>query len=62
MAENLRLMASLRGFYDSTLEVFATAIDVKHVNVHGHSLRVARYAAAIGEAMNMEPAEVAALR
>jgi putative nucleotidyltransferase with HDIG domain len=62
VAENLRLMASLRGFYDSTLEVFATAIDVKHVNVHGHSLRVARYAAAIGEAMNLESAEIAALR
>ena len=62
VAENLRLMASLRGFYDSTLEVFATAIDVKHVNVHGHSLRVARYAAAIGEAMNLEPAEIAGLR
>ncbi len=62
VAENLRLMASLRGFYDSTLEVFATAIDVKHVNVHGHSLRVARYAAAIGEAMNLEAGEIAALR
>jgi putative nucleotidyltransferase with HDIG domain len=62
VAENLRLMASLRGFYDSALETFAAAIDVKHVNIHGHSLRVARYAAAIGEAMNMEPNEIAALR
>jgi putative nucleotidyltransferase with HDIG domain len=62
VSENLRLMASLHGFYDSALEAFATAIDVKHVNIHGHSLRVGRYAAAIGEAMGMEPAEVAGLR
>jgi putative nucleotidyltransferase with HDIG domain len=62
VAENLRLLASLHGFYDNALEAFATAIDVKHVNIHGHSLRVARYAAAIGEAMGLEPTEVAALR
>ncbi|MBW8869584.1 MAG: HD-GYP domain-containing protein, partial [Acidobacteriales bacterium] len=40
----------------------ATAIDVKHVNIHGHSLRVGRYAAAIGDALGMEAGEVAALR
>jgi putative nucleotidyltransferase with HDIG domain len=62
VSENLRLMASLHGFYDNALEAFAAAIDVKHVNIHGHSLRVGRYAAAIGEAMGMEPVEVAALR
>jgi putative nucleotidyltransferase with HDIG domain len=62
VTENLRLMASLHGFYDSALEAFATAIDVKHVNIHGHSLRVGRYAAAIGEAMGAEPGEIAALR
>ncbi len=62
VSENLRLMASLHGFYDNALEAFASAIDVKHVNIHGHSLRVGRYAAAIGEAMGMEPGEVAALR
>jgi putative nucleotidyltransferase with HDIG domain len=62
VTENLRLMASLHGFYDSALEAFATAIDVKHVNIHGHSLRVGRYAAAIGEAMGLEGGEVAALR
>jgi putative nucleotidyltransferase with HDIG domain len=55
-------MASLNGFYDNTLEAFATAIDVKHVNIHGHSLRVGRYAAGIGEAMGMDPSEVAGLR
>jgi putative nucleotidyltransferase with HDIG domain len=62
VSENLRLMASLHGFYDNALEAFATAIDVKHVNIHGHSLRVGRYAAAIGEAMGMQPSEVGALR
>ena len=62
VSENLKLMASLHGFYDNALEAFATAIDVKHVNIHGHSLRVGRYSAAIGDAMGMESSEVAALR
>ena len=62
VAENLRLMASLHGFYDNALEAFAAAIDVKHVNIHGHSLRVGRYAAGIGEAMGLDPSEVAGLR
>ncbi len=62
VSDNLRLLASLHGFYDTALEAFATAIDVKHVDIHGHSLRVGRYAAAIGEAMGMEPGEIAALR
>jgi putative nucleotidyltransferase with HDIG domain len=62
VTENLRLMASLHGFYDTALEAFATAIDVKHVNIHGHSLRVGRYAAAIGEAMGSDAGDVAALR
>ncbi len=62
VSENLRLLASLHGFYDNALEAFATAIDVKHVNIHGHSLRVGRYAQAIGEALGMDPSEVASLR
>ena len=62
VSENLRLMASLHGFYDNALEAFAAAIDVKHVNIHGHSIRVGRYAAAMGEAMGMEAGEVGALR
>lgn len=62
VSENLRMVASLHGFYDTALEAFAAAIDVKHVNIHGHSLRVARYAAAIGEAMELETSEIAALR
>jgi len=62
VSENLRLLASLHGFYDNALQAFAAAIDVKHVNIHGHSLRVGRYAAAIGEAMGQDAASVAALR
>lgn len=62
VSENLKLMASLHGFYDNALEAFAAASDVKHINIHGHSLRVGRYAAAIGEALGMEPSEVGALR
>ena len=62
VTENLRLMASLHGFYDTALEAFATAIDVKHVNIHGHSLRVGRYAAGIGESMGMDAGDMAALR
>lgn len=62
ISENLRLLASLHGFYDNALEAFATAIDVKHVNIHGHSLRVGRYAQAIGEALGLDPNTVASLR
>src|ERR1700722_1228017 len=62
VSENPRLLGSLHGFYDNALEAFATAIDVKHVNIHGHSLRVGRYASAIGEAMGMGPNDIAALR
>lgn len=62
VSENLRLLASLHGFYDNALEAFAAAIDVKHVNIHGHSLRVGRYSQAIGEAMGLDPTEIASLR
>ena len=62
VSENLRLLASLHGFYDNALEAFAAAIDVKHVDIHGHSLRVGRYAQAIGEAMKLDPNSVASLR
>lgn len=62
VSENLHLMASLHGFYDNALEAFASAIDVKHVNIRGHSLRVARYAAGVGEALGMDSNEISALR
>jgi putative nucleotidyltransferase with HDIG domain len=62
VAENLRLLVSLHGFYDNALEAFAAAIDVKHVDIHGHSLRVGRYAQAIAEALGMAPSDAASLR
>ena len=62
VTENLRLMATVHNFYDNTLEAFAAAIDFKHVNIHGHSLRVGRYACGIGEAMGFDANEVAGLR
>lgn len=62
VSEKVRLLASLHGFYDNALEAFATAIDVKHVNIHGHSLRVGHYAAGIGEAMGVDAGEAAALK
>jgi putative nucleotidyltransferase with HDIG domain len=62
IAENLRLLASLHSMYDNTLEAFATAIDVKDVFLRGHSLRVGKYAAAIGETMGLDPGAVVGLR
>ncbi len=62
VSEHLRLLASVQSFYDNALETFANAIDIKHVNIRGHSLRVGRYAALIGEAIGMEVPEVSALR
>ncbi|HSA92651.1 MAG TPA: HD domain-containing phosphohydrolase [Terriglobales bacterium] len=62
IAENLRLLASLHSFYDQTLEAFASAIDVKDVHTHGHSLRVGRYAAGIATSLGMDETEVSGLR
>jgi putative nucleotidyltransferase with HDIG domain len=62
VTENLRLMSTVHNFYDTTLEAFAAAIDVKHVNIHGHSLRVGRYAGGISDAMGMEATAVSGIR
>lgn len=62
VSEHLRLLASVQSFYDNALETFANAIDIKHINIRGHSLRVGRYAAGIGDAMGLDPAETTALR
>jgi len=62
IAENLRLLAGLHSMYDRTLEAFAAAIDVKDALTRGHSLRVGRYAAGLGEAMGLDAAQVAGLR
>lgn len=62
IAENLRLLGSLHNFYDGALEAFASAIDIKDTNVHGHSLRVGHYAAGIGEAIGNSSSTVAGVK
>ncbi len=62
VSEHLKLLASVHNFYDTALETFANAIDIKHVNVRGHSLRVGRYAAGIAEALGLDQPDVAGLR
>jgi putative nucleotidyltransferase with HDIG domain len=62
VSEHLKLLGSVHNFYDTALETFANAIDIKHVNVRGHSLRVGRYAAGIAEAMGLDAPEVAGMR
>ena len=62
VSEHLKLLGSVHNFYDTALETFANAIDIKHVNVRGHSLRVGRYAAGIADAMGLDQPEVAGLR
>lgn len=61
-AENLRLVASAHTFWDEALEAFAATIDVKHIDQHGHSLRVGRYAAGMAEALGLSGKEVSELR
>lgn len=61
-AENLKLLASVHSFWDDALAAFAATIDVKSVQMHGHSLRVGRYAAGIAEAMGMSAAEIGEMR
>ena len=62
VGENLKLVATVHSFYDNTLEAFAAAIDFKNIHIHGHSLRVGRYAAGIAEAMGMDQHDVAGVR
>ncbi len=62
VSEHLKLLGSVHNFYDTALETFANAIDIKHVNVRGHSLRVGRYSAGIADAMGLEQSEVSGLR
>jgi HD-GYP domain-containing protein (c-di-GMP phosphodiesterase class II) len=62
VTEHLRLLGSVQSFYDNALETFANAIDIKHINIRGHSLRVGRYASGIGEAISLDAAEIAGLR
>ncbi len=61
-AENLKLMASMHSFCDNALEAFAVAIDAKHINIRGHSIRVGRYAALLGESVGISPSNLSSLR
>ena len=61
-AENLKLIASVHSFWDDALAAFAATIDVKSVQMQGHSLRVGRYAAGMAESLSMSAAEVSEMR
>jgi putative nucleotidyltransferase with HDIG domain len=60
--DNLKLLSSVHSFYDSTLEVLAAAIDMKDVNIHGHSLCVGAYSAGIAQALEMNENDIAGVR
>lgn len=62
VSEHLKLLGTVHSFYDNALETFAHAIDIKSVVTRGHSLRVGKYSAGIGEALGMEPTIIAGLR
>jgi putative nucleotidyltransferase with HDIG domain len=61
-AENLKLIASVHSFWDDALAAFAATIDVKSIQMQGHSLRVGRYAAGMAEGLGMSAAEVSEMR
>jgi putative nucleotidyltransferase with HDIG domain len=61
-AENLKLVASVHSFWDEALAAFAATIDVKSVQMQGHSLRVGRYAAGMAESLGMSAAEASEMR
>jgi putative nucleotidyltransferase with HDIG domain len=60
--ENLKLIASVHSFWDDALAAFAATIDVKSIEMRGHSLRVGRYAAGMAEALSLNPAEIGEVR
>ena len=62
VVEHLKLLESVHEFCDQTMEVFAAAIDAKEFRSRGHSLRVGRYASALGAALDLNANEVAELR
>jgi putative nucleotidyltransferase with HDIG domain len=61
-AENLKLIASVHSFWDDALAAFAATIDVKSIQMQGHSLRVGRYAAGMAESLGLSAAEVSEMR
>ncbi|MGC2694303.1 MAG: HD domain-containing phosphohydrolase [Candidatus Angelobacter sp.] len=62
ISENLKLIASVHSFWDDALAAFAATIDVKSIQMQGHSLRVGRYAATMAEGLGMPASEVSEMR
>lgn len=54
-AEVEALTRELQGAYDDTLQAVAAALDIRDVETHGHSSRVAELSVRIGEAMGIVP-------
>jgi putative nucleotidyltransferase with HDIG domain len=61
-SENLKLIASVHSFWDDALAAFAATIDVKSIEMQGHSLRVGRYSAGMAEALGLNAGEVGEIR
>jgi putative nucleotidyltransferase with HDIG domain len=61
-SENLKLVASVHSFWDDALAAFAATIDVKSIQMQGHSLRVGRYAAGMAEGLGLHASEVSEMR
>ena len=62
IAENLKLITSVHSFWDDALAAFAATIDIKSVEMQGHSLRVGRYSAGMAEALGMSAVEIGEVR
>jgi len=60
--ENVRLCETLANTYFDTVQAFSTAIDAKDVYTRGHSVRVARYSAALAQRLKMPRRAVAGIR
>ncbi len=60
--ENLRLCETLANTYFDTVQAFSTAIDAKDIYTRGHSVRVARYSAALALRLGLPPKTVAGIR
>ncbi len=60
--ENMRLCETLSDTYFSTVQAFSAAIDAKDVYTRGHSMRVARYSAALGTRLGLPHKTVAGIR
>ncbi|OXT08557.1 response regulator [Thermoanaerobacterium thermosaccharolyticum] len=60
--ENANLYDNLRNWYLRTIDALAYAVEAKDRYTKGHSLRVSKYAAIIGESMGLPKDEIEKLR